>query len=183
MDKLPGHQDGAPDVDGEGFVDDGLGNLLDGVDALHVAVGGVVDEDVHLAELLQSCGVDLLDAGLVGNVAFQDQILCAHFVQSALDDAGVSSIGGEVAVHAVAVDFAFVIGTGEPLVHQHHLGAFSGESQGGGCADALGIVGSRDDGDSAIQSIIDHTFLTLQESWPCSGWRWRPPPCSAGAAR
>ena len=78
--KLPGHQQTAPDIHGKGIVNDALGDGFDGVDAIHIAIGGIVDQNIHPTIALQHLGIDILHSLFIGNITFYNQIISAHFL-------------------------------------------------------------------------------------------------------
>ena len=78
VDELAGHQQASAHVHGKGVVDDGGGNLLDGVEAVAVAVGRVVHEDVHASVAFEYGGVDGLHGLFLGDVALEDEVVGIH---------------------------------------------------------------------------------------------------------
>ena len=157
---FPDHEQAAADINGKSIVNDGLGDGFDGVNAIHIAVGCVIDQNIHMAETNQGLIEDEVDRGFVGNVTFQNQKIGLHLPQLGFHCNGITGIGGKIAVHTIVTDFGFIKRAGELFVHQNYLCTLPRHGQGGGGTDALGIIGTGNERYTIFQFVINH-FLCL----------------------
>ena len=160
-DKLPCHKQAAPDIDRKRIVDDAPGDALYGVQAVHIAVRRIVDQDVNLAEPLQDSAEDIFHGILVGNVALNDQEVGAHRLEPGLHGVGISGIRLEIPVRAVPAGIPLVERPGDALVHQGHLRPFAGRGQRRRRSDPLRVVRPSDQSHLVLQSIVDHSIRLM----------------------
>ena len=77
---LPCHQDTSTDIDRKRVINHILRNFLYGVDAVHVTISRIVDQNIDLPISFKDFRIDFLYSIFIGNVTFQNHIVGIHFL-------------------------------------------------------------------------------------------------------
>ena len=127
------------------------------------AGAGVVDQNVHLPELVERIGQHRVHLPAVGNIVVEAQAAAPH-CPDFLHHAGQALPAVQPVFGADGVQGRFNVGN-------HHIGAFGGQAGGDGAANAVAAAGAGDEGNFAVEVI--HMTGTPAFAAGAGGWFWQ----------